>query len=89
MDTQTRNEVLLGAARRVAARRRDILDANRADVAACDPSDRALYDRLVLDDAKVDGMIGALEQVAALPDPVGVRRYRYERPDGLVVEDRT
>ncbi len=89
MDTQTRNEVLLGAARRVAARRQDILDANRADVAACDPSDRALYDRLVLDDAKVDGMIGALEQVAALPDPVGVRRYRYERPDGLVVEDRT
>ena len=89
MDTPTKNEVLRATARSVEAHRRDILDANRADVAVCDPSDRALYDRLKVDDSKVDGMIAALEQVAALPDPVGQVRYRYERPDGLLVEDRT
>ncbi len=89
MDTQTKNEVLRATARCVEARRRDILEANRADVAACNPSDRALYDRLKVDDSKVDGMIAALEQVAALPDPVGQVRYRHERPDGLLIEDRT
>ncbi len=89
MDTQTKNAVLKTAAVRVAARRGDIVAANRADVADCDASDRALYDRLKVDDAKVDAMIRALEEVAALPDPVGRVRYRHERADGLVVEDRT
>lgn len=89
MDTQTKNDVLKTAAARIVAYRRDILAANHADVADCDPLDRALYDRLKVDEAKVDAMIRALKEVAALPDPVGRLRYRHERADGLVVEDRT
>src|ERR1019366_5224842 len=43
-------------------------------------------DRLVLDAARIEAMARGIEEVAALPDPVGRILARFERPNGLVIE---
>ncbi len=44
-------------------RREDILVANKKDLDAFTRDDQALYDRLVVNDAKIDGMIKAITEV--------------------------
>lgn len=50
-----------------------ILAANERDMAAARQAgvDAGLLDRLLLTDERIEGMADALEQLAALPDPVG------------------
>ncbi|RUM55398.1 MAG: glutamate-5-semialdehyde dehydrogenase [Marinomonas sp.] len=43
----------------------------------------ALLDRLELNDARIDGMIEGLKQVATLPDPVGEITDMVYRPSGI------
>ncbi|CUB02385.1 glutamate-5-semialdehyde dehydrogenase [Marinomonas fungiae] len=43
----------------------------------------ALLDRLELNDARIDGMIEGLKQVASLPDPVGEITDMVYRPSGI------
>lgn len=87
IDTRSKNEALLLAA---AVMRRDmseILAANALDMKAADENglDNAMKDRLMLDGDRVEAMAEGLEQVAALPDPVGaIDNMRY-RPSGIQV----
>ncbi len=69
----TRNTALLAVRDRIADSRESLLLANAEDVerGRAQALDAALLDRLALNDARVDGLITSLEQVAALPDPVG------------------
>ena len=62
-----------------------ILGANATDYAAAQArgTSGALLDRLKLDSGRVAGMADAVEQVAALADPVGQVIDRSERPNGL------
>jgi glutamate-5-semialdehyde dehydrogenase len=46
----------------------------------------ASLDRLKLDAKRIEGIAEALEEIAALPDPVGRVLARFERPNGLVIE---
>lgn len=46
----------------------------------------AMLDRLMIDAERLDAIALAVEQVAALPDPVGAVIDRNERPNGLVME---
>jgi glutamate-5-semialdehyde dehydrogenase len=57
-------------------------DARKAKKAGCDT---AFLDRLTLTPALVEQMAAGLEQVAALPDPVGAISDRVKRPSGLEV----
>jgi glutamate-5-semialdehyde dehydrogenase len=43
----------------------------------------ALTDRLLLDDKRVAAMAQGLDEVAALPDPIGTELARWTRPNGL------
>lgn len=45
--------------------------------------DAALLDRLELTDARIEGMAEGLEQIAALPDPVGEISNMTYRPSGI------
>lgn len=45
--------------------------------------DAALLDRLTLNDARIEGMAVGLEQIAALPDPVGEISNMTYRPSGI------
>jgi len=64
-----------------------ILAANAKDIAAAKAAGmtEALQDRLLLNDARVEAMARGLDDIAALPDPVGAEIERWTRPNGLVI----
>jgi|SRR5690554_673603 len=85
--TGPKNAALLAMAKRLAAARDEVLAANARDLARGRDGglDAALLDRLELTPGRFDAMLEGLEQVAALPDPVGeVDSLRY-RPSGIQV----
>ncbi len=86
-DTDTKNRALRAMAAAVRRRRAEILAANAEDVAQARAAglDPALVDRLTLSDRSVETMAEGLEQVAALPDPVGAITELVERPTGIKV----
>ncbi len=84
-----RNAVLQAMAALVSREKKTILATNRKDVEGYHGGDLAMLDRLKLDDAKVEGMVLALEQLALQPDPLGVERYRYTHPNGLEICNRS
>ncbi len=65
-----------------------ILEANVLDVEAAKAAGRpgAFVDRLTLNPARVDAMACGLEEIAALPDPVGAVMDEWTRPNGLRIE---
>jgi len=86
-DTHAKNHALAVMA---AAVRRDaaaLLQANAEDVAAARAAglDDAMIDRLTLSPKSVEGMAAGLEQIAALPDPVGEMGGFAYRPSGIQV----
>lgn len=60
-----------------------ILDANRRDMASAKDLSPALTDRLRLDEKRVAAVAQGLDEVAALPDPIGTELARWTRPNGL------
>jgi glutamate-5-semialdehyde dehydrogenase len=62
-----------------------ILAANAKDVAAgkANGTSAAMLDRLTLTDARITGLVGALENLATLPDPVGNVVRGQTLPNGL------
>jgi len=73
LNTATKNAALIAMAEALIANRAQIEDANAADVAAGRESglSETLLDRLTLNEPRIRGMADGLQQVAALPDPVG------------------
>src|SRR5688572_2080321 len=84
----TIDDVLRSLARLLAEQRTAIIEANKADLAACPADDIVIYDRLKVDDAKVDSMIDSVEKVIALPSAVGSIISTQTRADGLRIENR-
>lgn len=76
---------LRAAAAALRAAEPEILAANAQDIAAGEAKglSGAMLDRLRLDPARLAGIADAVEQVAALPDPVGEVIASSERPNGL------
>ncbi len=81
-------EALLAAAAAMRAAVPAILAANAKDMeaGAANGLSAAMLDRLKLDEARLEGVASAVEQVARLEDPVGKVIDRSERPNGLVME---
>ncbi len=82
------DRVLGSLARLLHGERAAIVEANKADLAACPADDIVIYDRLKVDDAKVDRMIASVEQVIKLPSAVGSVISTHTRADGLRIENR-
>ena len=85
--TNTKNSALLAIRDAMAASRSQILKANQRDLDAgrSNGLDSALLDRLELNDARIDAMIEGVEQIVALPDPVGEVSRMTRRPSGIEV----
>ena len=83
--TAAKVAALRGAASAMRARVTEILAANGNDVASARSAGAAesFVDRLVLDAKRTDAIARGLEDVAALPDPVGCEQSRWTRPNGL------
>jgi len=73
------------AATAVRRRQNEILAANAEDVSAAKANGigAALIDRLALDPKRLEGIAKGLEDIAALPDPVGRVLAAWTRPNGL------
>ena len=78
----TRNAALHVMADALRAGQDAVLAANTADLAGFSGTD-AFRDRLVLNPARVEAMARGLEEVAALPDPIGRILADWTRPNGL------
>jgi glutamate-5-semialdehyde dehydrogenase len=82
-----KNRALIAIAETLNSRRDALLAANLQDMENGREKglDAALLDRLELNDARIDGMIEGLRQVAALPDPCGEITDLNYRPSGIQV----
>ncbi|MBI5792320.1 MAG: glutamate-5-semialdehyde dehydrogenase [Rhodocyclales bacterium] len=85
--TAAKNTALLTMAQAIRARVSELLAANAADVAEAQANglDAAMLDRLTLTEKGVEAMALGLEQVAALPDPIGEISDMKRRPSGIQV----
>src|SRR6218665_384344 len=85
--TAQKDEALRAMARHLRARLPAILAANAEDLTAAREGGKptAFLDRLLLDASRVEGMAKAVEEVAALKDPVGEETEAWDRPNGLHV----
>jgi len=85
--TETKNAALRAMAAEVRAQVTQLLEANRTDVehARAQGRDAAFVDRLTLNERSIEQMAAGLEQVAALPDPIGRISERVQRPSGIEV----
>ena len=86
-DGDTRNAALLALAGSLRRESGALLAANREDLAAAraDGLAPAMLDRLALNGKSVAAMAAGVEQVAALPDPVGEITELKFRPSGIQV----
>jgi glutamate-5-semialdehyde dehydrogenase len=80
-----RDAALLAAAAALRARSAEVLEANAQDLAAATGLTPAFRDRLALTPARVEAMAKGIEEVAALPDPVGRVLAEWTRPNGLLI----
>lgn len=80
-----KDAALHAAAAALRARSDAVLTANAADLAAASDLTDAFRDRLTLTPARIEAMAKGLEEVAALPDPVGRVLTEWTRPNGLVI----
>ena len=85
--TEAKNKALIEGARLIRAEKAAILAANAQDIAAAKAAGMtaALQDRLLLNDARIESMAKGLDDIAALPDPVGAEIEKWQRPNGLVI----
>jgi glutamate-5-semialdehyde dehydrogenase len=85
---EKKNRALVAAARILRERAGEILAGNALDCVEAQAKDltAALIDRLTLNLARIEAIALGLEEVAALPDPVGRVLATYTRPNGLVIE---
>lgn len=85
---ETRNRALTAAAAAIRAAVPDILAANAEDVAAARARGltEALIDRLALNPARIEAIARAVDDIAALPDPLGSVIAEWTRPNGLRIQ---
>src|SRR5436190_759125 len=85
--TAAKDAALRAAAARLRRDATAILRANADDVARARAAGEsaAFVDRLALTTSRIDAMARGLEEIAALPDPVGETIAAWRRPNGLEI----
>ncbi len=83
--TEVKNSALLAIANEIRSNINALKQQNGFDLDAGKSNglDAALLDRLALTDARIEAMAEGLEQIAALPDPVGAISDMNYRPSGI------
>ena len=86
--TEAKNRALEAMAAEIVANRDTILAANLIDLANARASGVApsFIDRLTLTAERIEGIAGAIRDIAGLKDPVGDVIAEWDRPNGLHIE---
>jgi glutamate-5-semialdehyde dehydrogenase len=84
---QQKNRTLASVRDNLARLSDEIVAANEDDVARARDAGltKALIDRLTLDPGRIAAMARGIEEVIALPDPVGETIARWTRPNGIEI----
>lgn len=85
--TEQKNAALREMAAKIRRSAADILAENQRDLANAAAKDLkgSFLDRLTLNEARLEAMAKGLEDIAALPDPVGQVMAKWTRPNGLEI----
>jgi glutamate-5-semialdehyde dehydrogenase len=85
MSTALKNQALMAMAAALETKQAAIIAANSKDIerAEANGMPKPLIDRLLLNEARIQGMAEGLRQIAALPDPIGETIGGWLRPNGL------
>lgn len=89
LSIETRNSVLLTMATLLEEHRTEIININKKDCEGYKGDDISMFDRLKVNDAKVDEMIAAATHLASQNDPVGVERFSFKHDNGMQVYNKT
>jgi len=83
----SKNAALRGMARHIRTRADVLKEENKKDIEFAEGKglSKALIDRLTLTDTRIEEMALGLEEVVALPDPVGEVTGMRQRPNGMSV----
>ena len=84
-----RNAVLSRMSELLEQERANIKAINQQDMSNYSGDDLAMEKRLLVDDAKIDGMILSMQQLASQEDPVGVERFHFTHENGLKITNKT
>ena len=82
LSDDTRNKILLAVAEEMIASKAELLRANELDLARMDRRS-PLYDRLMLTEARIEGIAADMRNVASLPTPLGRTLLDRVLPNGL------
>lgn len=85
--TELKNRIILRMAEYLKKNKEEIVRANKVDIENAEKKGltKALIDRLTLTDSRIDEMIKGLQEITALPDPVGEITKMWLRPNGMLV----
>lgn len=89
LSIEKRNAVLNRMAELLAQERSNLKSINQQDMTNYSGDDLAMEKRLLVDDAKIDGMILSMQQLASQEDPVGVERFHFVHDNGLKITNKT
>jgi len=89
LSIETRNNVLLTMAELLDQEREAIISINKKDLEAYKGEDISMFDRLKVNDFKVNEMIAAAKHLASQEDPVGVERFAFKHDNGMQVYNKT
>ena len=82
------NQVLRRLSELLKAHQFEIISENQKDLASCNQEDKALYDRLKVDENKITSMINCVEQALETENILGKTIYTYQHPKGMLIENR-
>ena len=87
LSTEIKNRALLAMAAALRTETAFLLAENAKDLAQGEANgmNKGLLDRLALSESRIDAMAEGIEQIAALPDPIGEMLYQTKRPNGLKI----
>ncbi|WP_053976053.1 glutamate-5-semialdehyde dehydrogenase [Mangrovimonas xylaniphaga] len=89
LSSDIKNKVLDSMITIIDRKREQILEANKKDLDAFNKDDQALYDRLVVENHKINGMIKAIQEVRNQEDPVGKTISDLTLESGLKITNKT
>ena len=84
-----RNAVLSRMATLLEEERASLKRSNQQDLDNYSGADLAMEKRLLVDDAKIDGMILSMQQLASQEDPIGVERFHFVHEKGMKITNKT
>jgi len=88
LKTSAKNEALKKMAKALNAKKKFLIKENQKDLKAAEKQNyaKALVDRLLLNEKRIQGMVQCLLGTVKIKDPVGEVIRKFKRPNGLLIK---